>query len=102
MVSIDTQTEISKWMDSLDETVLPPFRTCQGSWRPDFLLEHVKSTERHRICEINARFAFNGYFHSAFGQQAYIDMDKEKHFTTPAAEPKDVSFMQANSPVTSN
>ena len=80
-------------MSSLDESVLPRYCARQGSWRPDFLLEHVDSNERYRICEINARFTFNGYLHTAFGQQACVDMDNGKHLTTPAALPKDVSTL---------
>ena len=79
-------------MDSLDNDVVPPFNTCQGSWRPDFLLEDVHSDEGIRICEINSRFALNGFFHTAFCQQAYIEMDDRTNcLTTPAARPKDAS-----------
>jgi hypothetical protein len=48
-----------------------------GSWRPDFLVENHQRTqngalveENFVITEINARFAFNGFMHEAYGQQA--------------------------------
>ncbi|KAI2464801.1 hypothetical protein F4781DRAFT_411623 [Annulohypoxylon bovei var. microspora] len=55
---------------------LPPYSTCQGSWRPDFLPEEDESNcrgataEKFRITEINARFSFNGFIHESYGQQA--------------------------------
>lgn len=79
-------------MDSQTEDLVPQFRKCQGSWRPDFLLESNGSIELQRICEINGRFAFNGFFHTAYGQQAHIDMDRKiDPLTTPVAWPKEVS-----------
>ena len=78
-------------MSSLGDDLVPSYRNCQGSWRPDFLLEKVGSVERYRICEINCRFAFNGFFHTTFAQQAYINMDNDhKRLTAPAAHPQDV------------
>ena len=54
-------------MDGQTEALIPKYRTRQGSWRPDFLLEN---NENYRVCEINARFSFNGFLHTAFCQQA--------------------------------
>uniref|UniRef100_A0A0G4I0J6 TauD/TfdA-like domain-containing protein n=1 Tax=Chromera velia CCMP2878 TaxID=1169474 RepID=A0A0G4I0J6_9ALVE len=42
-----------------------------GSWRPDFLLS---SDGRPLICEINARFSFNGYFLTALMSRAHSEM----------------------------
>ncbi|KAI0107994.1 hypothetical protein F4776DRAFT_417784 [Hypoxylon sp. NC0597] len=55
------------------------YSACQGSWRPDFLVEELKSSggvvvENFRIIEINARFAFNLYMHGAYGHKALQDM----------------------------
>ena len=78
-------------MDDQSKTVLPPFRTRQGSWRPDFLIEESRSGEQYRICEINGRFVFNAYLHTAFGQQAHIDMDdKNDPLAIPVVQPKEV------------
>ncbi|KAF3933292.1 hypothetical protein ABW20_dc0109880 [Dactylellina cionopaga] len=40
------------------------FTWRSGSWRPDFLVEEnsEKSHPQIKICEINARFGFNGFF----------------------------------------
>ncbi|OQE30159.1 hypothetical protein PENFLA_c003G02087 [Penicillium flavigenum] len=35
----------------------------------------LRGVEAFRICEINARFCWNGYMMSALGQQALLDMD---------------------------
>ena len=81
------RSEPAQWMASQSRAMIPPFRECQGSWRPDFLLE--SPTGQYRVCEINGRFPFNGYMHTAFGQQAHIDMDnKTDPLAIPAVEPK--------------
>lgn len=68
---------------------MPPFTSRKGCWRPDFLLRTTdqESSERNpdegmsptpspvqslQICEINARFAFNGFFSTAFAHEAYL------------------------------
>lgn len=82
-------------MENQSENVVPKFHNRQGSWRPDFLLEDDGSTEYYRICEINARFAFNGFLHSAFGQQAYMHMDdKVNPLTAPAVIPGEASAVK--------
>lgn len=79
-------------MESQRGDGVPNFRNRQGSWRPDFLLEDDGSTEYYRICEINARFAFNGYLHTAFGQRAYMQMDDQvSPLTAPAVNPNKAS-----------
>ena len=76
-------------MNNQSRSSIPEYSTCQGSWRPDFLLE---GHENYRICEINARFAFNGYLHAAYGQQAFMDMDtKANPVTIPVVWPQEVS-----------
>ena len=70
--------------------MIPPYHRCQGSWRPDFLLEG--NDEHYRVCEINARFPFNLFLHAAFCQQAYIDVDdKIDPLALPVAHPKEAS-----------
>ena len=49
-----------------------------GSWRPDLLFPADTDPERFLICEINARFAFNGYYCSheknkILSQLPYLD-----------------------------
>jgi hypothetical protein len=61
-----------------------------GVWRPDFLISAsdqkgaVTTRIGHlplgspilkgpQICEINARFAFNGYIATAFGHEAFLE-----------------------------
>ena len=86
-----------QWMETQSEDIVPKFRNRQGSWRPDFLLEDDGSTEYYRICEINARFAFNGYLHSAFGQLAYMQMDdKVSPLTAPAVIPGEASAIMSH------
>ncbi|OJJ88497.1 uncharacterized protein ASPGLDRAFT_63369 [Aspergillus glaucus CBS 516.65] len=67
--------------------LIRPYKECQGFWRPDFLLEHDADLgiENFRICEINARFCWNGYMHTAFGQEAYSAF--EQRGLVDAADP---------------
>lgn len=79
--------------------LLPPYRECRGSWRPDFLVEEDKhgenlpSQERFCISEINARFSFNGYMLCAHGQQGLQDIDitDSKNGIKGATDPQMVS-----------
>ena len=90
-----TRSEPAQWMASQSRATIPQFRERQGSWRPDFLLE--SPTGQYRVCEINGRFPFNGYLHTAFGQQAHIDMDsKTGPLAVPAIEPKKVGAVSFN------
>ncbi len=82
----------NQWMCGLDGGVMPSYHTRQGSWRPDFLLDNRYSHGGFQICEINSRFPFNGLLHTAFVQQAYLEMeDRTKRLVRPAAKPEDVS-----------
>ncbi|KAI2732198.1 hypothetical protein CBS147332_1337 [Penicillium roqueforti] len=87
------EENLLQWMQQLDAHVLRPFRSCQGSWRPDFLLESSDDPERienYRICEINARFCWNGFLFTAFGQQALLNMGVEQYGIKGATDPQKV------------
>lgn len=86
-------------MESLPTGTIPSFDQCLGSWRPDFLIENVSDSskpnwtcEKFRICEINARFCWNGFFHGAYGQQALDDMGAEEKGFQGAANCEEVSL----------
>lgn len=49
--------------------------------------------ENYRICEINARFCWNGYMYTTFGQQALLDMGVGKNGLEGIAVPEDVSIL---------
>ncbi|KAL7266581.1 hypothetical protein RUND412_010868 [Rhizina undulata] len=69
--AIPTSPKIERVLRALDLT--RPYKDV-GSWRPDFLIPE----ERERsvaICEINARFAFNGYFAGEYFQQYVQNLD---------------------------
>lgn len=79
-------------MDARSPEMIPLYRNSKGSWRPDFLIEYSQSGDEYRICEINARFLFNGYLHTAFGQQAHIHVDRQTDpLTQPVVNPQAVS-----------
>ncbi|KAL8792068.1 MAG: hypothetical protein Q9195_005323 [Heterodermia aff. obscurata] len=79
---------LRKWMNNQSKSPISRYSTCQGSWRPDFLLE---ADENYRICEINARFAFNGFLHTAYGQQAFMNLDTEANpLTRPVVRPQEI------------
>lgn len=79
-------------MDARCPEMIPPYRSSKGSWRPDFLIEYSQPGDEYRICEINARFPFNGYLHTAFGQQAQTHVDRQiDPLTQPVVNPQAVS-----------
>ncbi|KAJ5773681.1 hypothetical protein N7457_008577 [Penicillium paradoxum] len=87
------EERLLQWMENLDGRVLRPFKSCQGSWRPDFLLESSddpEQIENYRICEINARFCWNGFLFTAFGQQALLNMGIEQYGIKGATDPQKV------------
>ncbi|KAJ5253430.1 hypothetical protein N7505_012093 [Penicillium chrysogenum] len=64
------EEDLLRWLDS-NRDLLPLWNERQGSWRPDFLVEKDDAgIEVFRICEINARFCWNGYMHAGFGQDS--------------------------------
>ncbi|KAJ4147619.1 hypothetical protein LMH87_002131 [Akanthomyces muscarius] len=73
-----------KWLDEQQDLGrLAEFAKCQGSWRPDFLIEEVRAedgtcAENFRLSEINARFCFNGFMHISYGSAALEDMGMER------------------------
>ncbi|CAG8252793.1 unnamed protein product [Penicillium olsonii] len=77
-------------LDEHEESLL------KGSWRPDFLIEEVPAAngqgtkEQFRICEINARFAFNGFLISAYGQDALLALGAEDHDFSGAADSSEI------------
>ncbi|THC88398.1 hypothetical protein EYZ11_012158 [Aspergillus tanneri] len=70
------EEDLLQWMDAQVPHLLPLYKECLGSWRPDFLIEldnrqgDLPTLENFRISEINARFSFNGFMFLAYGQQA--------------------------------
>ncbi|KAJ7343928.1 hypothetical protein DFH08DRAFT_871481 [Mycena albidolilacea] len=84
-----------QWIDTLAPETLAPYRERLGSWRPDFLVESVPdpttpsgTREQFRICEINAHFCWNGFLHTAYGQQALVDLGAETNRFVGATDPK--------------
>ncbi|PWY74487.1 hypothetical protein BO94DRAFT_606936 [Aspergillus sclerotioniger CBS 115572] len=78
------EERLLQWLDDAQHTgIIRPFRECRGSWRPDFLIEEQGGTEDRpeafRICEINARFCWNGFMMNALGQDALVDTGISGH-----------------------
>ncbi|KAM3453617.1 hypothetical protein MY3296_003648 [Beauveria thailandica] len=78
------EEDLLKWLDDQQDLGhVREYSTCQGSWRPDFLIEEVRAAdgtcaENFRVSEINARFCFNGFMHIAYGSAALADMGTER------------------------
>ena len=89
-----TRAHLWQWMGQQEYSTIRPYYKCRGSWRPDFLID---LDGNYRICEINGRFAFNGYLHTAYGQQAYINGGAQRSsLTIPAVEPQKVGQASQN------
>ncbi|KAJ5737500.1 uncharacterized protein N7483_002625, partial [Penicillium malachiteum] len=80
------EEELLQWIDSNPELVRP-WNEHQGSWRPDFLIEIDETgMEGFRICEINARFCWNGYMFCGFGQESLSIFNLESRGLVHATE----------------
>ncbi|PVH93516.1 hypothetical protein DM02DRAFT_541389 [Periconia macrospinosa] len=67
-------TELLRWLDEPEQRAARPYHRNLGFWRPDFVLEdiHPESSGQQekpdwpiKICEINARYACNGFIMGA-------------------------------------
>ncbi|OQD88118.1 hypothetical protein PENANT_c004G03270 [Penicillium antarcticum] len=85
------EEDLLRWMHS-NRHLFRPYSERPGSWRPDFLVEHDDSTgaEVFRICEINARFCWNGYMNAAVGQEAYSAFGLESRGLEFATNPEGI------------
>ncbi|KAJ5100508.1 hypothetical protein N7456_006560 [Penicillium angulare] len=90
------EVELLQWIHArTEEGKMPSFLSHKGVWRPDFLLDRVDDGTgdgkiKARICEINARFAFNMFLHTMYGHQALIDLGAQERGFTPAAKPENI------------
>ncbi|OJJ32900.1 hypothetical protein ASPWEDRAFT_174330 [Aspergillus wentii DTO 134E9] len=84
------EEDLLRWLDSQPTDVISPFETRAGSWRPDMLLEPAVEggIENYRICEINARFCWNGFMLTAIGQQALLDMGVGRNGVKGVTDPE--------------
>lgn len=79
------EEDILRWINS-NPSLFRPWNERQGSWRPDFLVELDEAgKERFRICEINARFCWNGFLHGGFGQGSLSEFNLESRGLMHAA-----------------
>ncbi|WEW61322.1 hypothetical protein PRK78_006812 [Emydomyces testavorans] len=92
------EEDLLRWMENEAVDAIRPFNECRGSWRPDFLVEEMPCAtglhsiaERFVICEINARFSFNGFCLSVTGQQGLSNMGAEQKRFTGVLEPNQVT-----------
>ncbi|KAJ5771926.1 Zn-dependent exopeptidase [Penicillium odoratum] len=85
------EEDLLRWMH-VNQHLFRPYSERQGSWRPDFLLEYDETTgaEAFRICEINARFCWNGFMHAAFGQEAFSRFGLEARGLECASDPEEI------------
>ncbi|KAF4336264.1 multidrug transporter [Fusarium beomiforme] len=89
----EKEEELLKWIDSqVKAGNMSPFSQCRGSWRPDFLVEdNAEREENYCVTEINARFAFNGFMHEAYGQEATNQsLTHDKMNLVPATDPESI------------
>ncbi|EER25309.1 hypothetical protein CPC735_019130 [Coccidioides posadasii C735 delta SOWgp] len=91
------EEDLLRWMADEAADAVRPYNQCLGSWRPDFLIDEATPgaepgsvEEQFVICEINARFSFNGFCVSAAGQQGLSDMGNEEKGLLNVLEPDQV------------
>ncbi|KAJ9492464.1 hypothetical protein VN97_g763 [Penicillium thymicola] len=84
------EEDLLRWMH-LNKHLFQPWSERQGSWRPDFLVEIDESgMEVFRICEINARFCWNGFMHGGFGQDSLSAFHLKSRGLTHATDAEEI------------
>ncbi|CAG8092793.1 unnamed protein product [Penicillium salamii] len=80
-----------RWIDG-NRDICRPYSERKGSWRPDFVIENDETgAENFRICEINARFCWNGFMLIRGGQKGLSTFDVESRGLIRATDPDTVS-----------
>ncbi|KAH8821364.1 hypothetical protein F5884DRAFT_84107 [Xylogone sp. PMI_703] len=65
------EEDLLRWIDGPGSKMVPNFATRYGMWRTDYLIERdAEGVESPRICEINARIPFNGFWMSGLHEEA--------------------------------
>ncbi|KAF5252298.1 hypothetical protein FANTH_2598 [Fusarium anthophilum] len=93
MPLVAEEEELLRWIEG--QVIignLPQFSQCQGSWRPDFLVEDSSQREENYcVTEINARFSFNGFMHETYGQAATNEkLESAGTVLIPATDPNTI------------
>lgn len=91
MPILDHQEAVLRWIEGPGKHIVEPFATRRGAWRPDFLLNFQEKdfpkkpvSSAIQICEINARFAFNGFWITAYAHEAYqAKSSRNPHLESP-------------------
>ncbi|KAJ6787659.1 hypothetical protein PWT90_09710 [Aphanocladium album] len=102
------EEQLLQWIDEQQDLGrIRDFSACQGSWRPDFLIEEVHTkngirTENFRISEINARFPFNGSMHVYYGSSVFEDMNMGQSGLRAATDGAQVWFPESPSETLAN
>lgn len=76
-----------------EEKRFPYFKSRQGHWRTDFLLENSLGPNNHhdfKICEINARFPTHWIHLAACNHKALMDINSAQTCLRPAVEPRNM------------
>ncbi|KAJ5909262.1 hypothetical protein N7495_001944 [Penicillium taxi] len=85
------EEDLLRWIND-NQGLCRPYTERKGSWRPDFVIENDETgAENFRICEINARFCWNGYMFIGYGQKGLCTSDAEQRGLINASDP-DVIF----------
>ncbi|KGO76100.1 hypothetical protein PITC_006430 [Penicillium italicum] len=84
------EEDLLRWIHS-NPGLFPPWKERQGSWRPDFLVEIDEAgMEAFHICEINARFCWNGFMLVSFGQDSLSAFNLESRGLKHAADTESI------------
>ena len=79
------EDELLRWIAGLGRDLVPRFGERYGMWRTDYLVErNPDGWERAKICEINARIPFNGFWMVGLHEEATELLGaREKGFKSP-------------------
>jgi hypothetical protein len=65
------EEDLLRWIDGPGSELIPRFGDRYGMWRTDYLIENdAAGGEAARICEINARIPYNGFWMAGLHEEA--------------------------------
>lgn len=65
------EEDLLRWIDGPGSKLIPRFGDRYGMWRTDYLIEKdATGVEAARICEINARIPYNGFWMTGVHEEA--------------------------------
>ncbi|OJJ40921.1 hypothetical protein ASPWEDRAFT_101498 [Aspergillus wentii DTO 134E9] len=91
----EREEEVLQWIHKTsEEKKMRPFHIRKGIWRPDLLIENVPTPsgqrQELRVCDINARCAFDLFPFVVYGHQGLTDIGAKERGFFPATNSREM------------